>query len=189
MAEVTRVPLQPIAKGSLAKLWLGVLAAVVLAALIAWVAMPKGLSVETITAGEGPAPTEDSVVFVEYVGTLDDGTEFDRSPPTLQLPPQIADLVPEGVPMELGSVVDGFRDGLLQTREGGEYEIYIPADLAYGDSPPPGSDIGPGADLTFNVTVHDVLTQEEFQQLSMQIQMLMMQEQMEAGPADPAAPQ
>ena len=48
MTEITRVPLQPLAKGSLAKVWLGVGAAIVLAAGIAWAAMPPGVSVETI---------------------------------------------------------------------------------------------------------------------------------------------
>lgn len=190
MAEVTRVPLQPIAKGSLLKLWLGVLAAVVLAAAIAWLAMPKGLSVDAVVEGEGPSPVEDSVVFVDYVGTLDDGTEFDRSPPPRPMPPELESIVPQGIPMELASVVPGFRDGMLQTREGGIYTIFIPAAQGYGETPPPGSPIPPNADLTFEVTIHKVLTDEEFQQLAMQVQMVMMQA-MEADTAaaagDPAA--
>jgi len=180
MTEVTRVPLQPIAKGSLLKLWLGVIIAVLIAAGIAWAAMPKGLSVTTITAGEGTNPTAEDVVFVEYVGTLDNGDEFDRSPPRMQLPPEIAPLIPEGVPMPLESVVAGFAEGLMQTREGGVYTIEIPADMAYGDEPPPGSDIPAGADLNFQVTVHKVMSRAEFEQLAGQVQMLMMQAQMEA---------
>ena len=179
MAEVTRVPLQPIAKGSLTKLWLAVLAAVVLAAAIAWFAMPRGLSVDTITEGDGVAPQADSVVFMDYVGKLDDGTEFDRSPPTQPFPTALN--VPQGYPMDLSGVVPGFRDGMLQTREGGTYEIFIPSDQAYGDDPQPGSPIPPGADLTFEVTIYKVLTPAEFEQLAMQVQMYMMQQQMEAG--------
>ena len=61
MTEITRVPLQPIKKGSLTKLWLGVLLAVLVAAGLAWAAMPRGLDVETVTAFpnwifEPPAP-------------------------------------------------------------------------------------------------------------------------------------
>ena len=179
MAEVTRVPLQPIAKGSLTKLWIGVAIAVLLAAGIAWAAMPKGVSVETLVAGEGPNPAEDQVVFAEYVGTLADGTEFDRSPASTDLPPQIASVVPDGIPMDLQNMVPGFREGMLQTQEGGTYRIEIPADMAYGDTPPPGSDIPPGSDLTFQVSVHRILSQEQFQQLAQQVQMLMMQMQAE----------
>ncbi|WP_369795372.1 FKBP-type peptidyl-prolyl cis-trans isomerase, partial [Erythrobacter sp. HI0019] len=78
MTEITRVPLQPIKKGSLTKLWLGVLLAVLVAAGLAWAAMPRGLDVETVTAGSGDSPQLGDVVFVNYVGTLADGTEFDR---------------------------------------------------------------------------------------------------------------
>ena len=179
MAEVTRVPLQPIAKGSLTKLWLGLIIAVLLAAGIAWAAVPKGLDVTVLTKGEGDNPTAESVVFVEYVGTLPDGSEFDRSPPAPNLPPALASEIPEGIPMQLGSVVEGFREGMLQTREGGTYRIEIPAEQAYGATPPPGSPIPANADLTFEVTVHEIMTEAEFQQLSQRLQMLMMQEQMQ----------
>ncbi|RJY09068.1 FKBP-type peptidyl-prolyl cis-trans isomerase [Aurantiacibacter aquimixticola] len=191
MAEVTRVPLRPIAKGSLFKLWIGVIVAVLIAGAVAWAAVPEGVDVDTIREGEGPNPTPESVVFVEYIGKLDDGTEFDRSPPTLPLPPEIADMVPTGIPMELQNVVPGFRDGLLQTQQGGAYTIEIPGSLAYGDAPPPGSDIPPNADLTFEVTVHEIMSQEEFQGLAQRIQMLMLQQQMETqGQGDgEAAPQ
>ena len=40
MTEITRVPLQPIAKGALTKLWLGVVAAALAAAGVAWAALP-----------------------------------------------------------------------------------------------------------------------------------------------------
>jgi hypothetical protein len=56
MTEVTRVPIQPIAKGSLTKLWLGVVVAILIGAGLAWAAMPKGLSVDTLVAGTGDNP-------------------------------------------------------------------------------------------------------------------------------------
>jgi FKBP-type peptidyl-prolyl cis-trans isomerase FkpA len=146
------------------------------------------LSVDTITAGEGPNPGENDVVFIDYVGTLEDGTEFDRSPPDLGLPPAVAAMVPEGVPMELSGVVPGFREALMQTQEGGKYEIFIPSDKGYGSSPPPGAPIPPDADLNFEVTVHKILTADEFQQLGMQVQMAMMQAQQEAQGAEGATP-
>jgi FKBP-type peptidyl-prolyl cis-trans isomerase FkpA len=36
MSEITRVPLQPVAKGSLAKVWLGVIVAVLVGIGLAW---------------------------------------------------------------------------------------------------------------------------------------------------------
>ncbi len=53
MTEVTRVPIQPIAKGSLTKIWVGVIIAVLLGASLAWAAVPKGFSIDTLVAGGG----------------------------------------------------------------------------------------------------------------------------------------
>ena len=41
MTEVTRVPLQPVAKGSLTKLWIGVIVAALIGVGLAWAAVPK----------------------------------------------------------------------------------------------------------------------------------------------------
>lgn len=190
MAEVTRVPLQPIAKGSMLKFWLGVVVGAALAGAVAFVTTYEpGLSVDTIAEGEGPNPGENDVVFVDYVGTLEDGTEFDRSPDDLGLPPEIAAMVPEGVPMELANVVPGFREALLQTQKGGQYEFFIPSDQGYGSTPPPGSPIPADADLTFEVTVHEILTTEEFQELGMRVQMAMFEAQQAAQEAEGAPAQ
>ena len=188
MAEVTRVPLQPIAKGSLTRLWLGVLIAVLLAAAIAWAAMPKGVSVDTVRAGEGASPTEESVVFVNYTGTLEDGTVFDQSQ---AMPLPIEGIFPEGTPLPLSDMIPGFRDALLQTQEGGQYEIFIPSDQAYGDDVPEGGPIPPNSDLYFDIEVIEVMSREDFQQRVSTFQQMMMQQQMEAqgqAPGDGATP-
>ncbi len=178
MAEVTRVPLQSIAKGSMMKFWLGVLVGAALAGAVAFfTTYEPGLWVDTTVAGEGDNPGETDVVFVDYVGTLEDGTEFDRSPADMGLPPEISAMIPQGVPMELPNVVPGFRAALLLTQKGGQYEVIIPSDQGYGSNPQPGSPIPADADLNFEVTVHEILTMEEFQQLAMQVQMAMMEAQ------------
>ena len=80
MTEITRVPLLPISKGSLPKLWLGIAAAALVGAGLAWSATASGdVSVTEITAGTGASPSAQDVVFIKYVGRLKDGTEFDRS--------------------------------------------------------------------------------------------------------------
>ena len=78
MTEITRVPLQPIAKGALPKLWVGVAAIALAAGGIAWAAMPQSVHVETLVAGSGGSPTHEDVALVNYVGKLPDGKVFDK---------------------------------------------------------------------------------------------------------------
>ncbi|MDA0818744.1 MAG: FKBP-type peptidyl-prolyl cis-trans isomerase [Proteobacteria bacterium] len=183
MTEVTRVPILPIAKGSLTKLWLGVFAAVLLGASIAWAALPKTFSVTEITAGTGAGPTDGDVAFIKYKGTLDDGTIFDEASSS----PFPSGIFPDGKPMlvEKGAVVDGFYEGLKQMKKGGTYELYIPADLAYGDAPPPGSDIPPGASLNFEVELVDFMSRQDAERRIQMLQQMMPPQ----GPGAPPPPQ
>lgn len=175
MAEITRVPLQPIAKGSLTKLWLAIVVVVLIAAGVAWATVPQflnldgGVRLSTLQAGEGDNPKESDVVFIEYVGTLADGTEFDRSQPS-GFP--IEGVLPEGTPMALDGVIPGFREGLLQMQKGGSYELFIPADMAYGANSPPGA---PQGDLTFQIEVMEILSREETDQRFQAAQQMMQQ--------------
>jgi AcrR family transcriptional regulator len=45
----------------------------------------------------------------------------------------------------------GWTEGLQLMREGSTYEFFIPAELGYGNNPPPNSPIAPGAVLIFEV--------------------------------------
>lgn len=147
MTEITRVPLQPIARGSLAKLWLGIAAATVLAGGIAWAAMPTMVKVDTIKKGEGSAPTMADVAIINYKGTLKDGTVFDEA---------------QQAPLPLAGVIPGFTKALMQTQQGGKYHIVIPAKLAYGEKQ--AGPIPPNSDLTFDIEVLGFMSQQEFQQ-------------------------
>jgi FKBP-type peptidyl-prolyl cis-trans isomerase FkpA len=183
MVEPTRVPLQPIRKGSLVKLWLGILVIVAVAALAAWWSAPKGVKVTEIVAGSGPHPTKEDVVFLDYVGKLPNGTVFDQSNP-VNLPVQ--GILPEGTPMPMTGTIKGFAEGMQRMQAGGKYELFIPADKAYGDAPPPGSPIPPDSDLTFEITVHAIMPQAEAEQRFQVLQQMMQQSQ--AAPGAPAAP-
>jgi len=185
MTEITRVPLQPLAKGSLAKVWLGVGAAIVLAAGIAWAAMPPGVSVDTITAGTGPSPTVDDVVFVKYTGKLEDGTVFDQSQEGGW---PIPGILPDGTALPLSEMVPGFRDALIQMQKGGKYTVEIPSDLAYGATPPPGAPIPPNADITFDVELVDFMTRPEAEQRYQRMVGMMQQMQGQGAPGAPGAP-
>lgn len=192
MTEVTRVPLQPIAKGSLVKLWLGIIVAILIGAGIAWSAVPKGISLETVTEGSGPTPEIGDVVFVNYVGKLPDGTVFDES----QQPPIPEGIFPKGnpFPLEEGATVDGFFEGLQKVQKGGSYVLNIPANKGYGDAPPPGSPIPAGSDLVFEIEVVDFMAREDFQTRLQALQQMMQQQQGAPGApggqagAPPAAP-
>lgn len=194
MTEVTRVPIQPIAKGSLTKLWLGVLAAVLLAGGIAWAAMPAGVVVKELAAGAGDGDTPEltDLVFLDYVGTLPDGTEFDRSQPNPPPPPEIealiGALIPDGQLMPLEGTVPGFQQAILQMERGGRYEVRIPARLAYGETPPPGSPIPANTDLVFEITLHEFLSEEEAQERSAQIEAILREQMPEVLGPDAGGP-
>ncbi len=164
MTEVTRVPIQPIAKGSLIKIWLGVIVAILLGGALAWAAVPKGLTIDTIEEGAGAFPQEGDMVFVKYKGMLAaDGEVFDESQ---DIPLPIAGVFPEGspFPIEPDATIDGFYEGLQKMQKGGKYELFIPAEKAYGAEPPQGAPIPPNADLIFEIEVVDFMTRDMFDQ-------------------------
>ena len=185
MAEVTRVPLQPIAKGSLTKLWIGVVVAVLIAAGLAWASMPKGVEVETLATGSGPSPSATDVVFVRYKGMLNDGTVFDESQ---DIPLPVDGIFPEGSPLPLDRMLPGFSQGAQQMRKGGKYRMTIPADLAYGAEPPEGAPIPPNSDLVFEVELVDFMSQEDFERRLQTLQQMMAMQQQGVGEGE-AQPQ
>lgn len=82
----------------------------------------SGLLYKVIKEGKGEKPVENDKVTVSYKGTLIDGTQFDAS---------------EKVPMSVGQLVPGFNEALMLMTPGSKYEVYIPAELAYGTNPNP----------------------------------------------------
>ena len=64
-----------------------------------------------------------------------------------------------------------------QTQKGGTYEIFIPAEKAYGAEPPEGAPIPPNADLTFNVEIVDFMPEEEARQRFQAMEQMLMQAQ------------
>ncbi len=98
----------------------------------------SGLQYKVISAGSGAKPTVDSTVEVHYAGRLLDGTEFDSS-------------VKRGVPATFGvtQVIAGWTEALQLMPQGSKWELYIPADLAYG--PGGTGPIGPNQVLIFEV--------------------------------------
>ena len=102
--------------------------------------LPSGLQYKVLTEGSGPKPTASDTVTVNYRGTLVNGKEFDSSYKRGQ---------PTTFP--LGGVIKGWTEALQLMPVGSKWQVVIPPDLAYGNHPPPGSDIGPDATLIFEV--------------------------------------
>jgi hypothetical protein len=178
--SVTTVPIHPIKKGSLTKIWVGVLLIVGAALLLAYtgtqnavvtgasndqfmaanadedgvVTTESGLQYKIITPGEGPSPTATDTALVKYEGTLRDGTIFDAN---------------EQAPMPVGAVVPGFSEALQLMQKGGEYRIWIPSELAYGEASP-GEQIPPNSMLIFDVTLIDFISQAQMEELRQQMQ-------------------
>ena len=183
MTEVTRVPIQPIAKGSLTKIWLGVLVAILIGAGLAWAAVPKGFTIDTLVAGEGPNPQDGDMVFVKYTGKLaSNGEVFDESQ---DIPLPVEGIFPEGspFPIEPDATIEGFYQGLQQMQKGGKYELYIPSDMAYGAEPPQGAPIPPNADLIFEIEVVDFMDRETFDR-----NLSILQRAMQSGLGAPGGP-
>lgn len=147
MTEITRVPLQPITKGSLTKLWIGIAAVALLGAGVAWASMPAAVDVDTITAGTGASPTRDDVTLVNYRGTLPDGKVFDEGKQAV---------------LPVAEVVPGFSKALQQMQRGGKYKVHIPSSLAYGEKG--AGPIPANTDLDFEIELLDFKSRAEIEQ-------------------------
>jgi peptidylprolyl isomerase len=99
------------------------------------------LVIADIVPGDGPEVTAGATVTVEYCGVgLASGAIFDSSWARGQ-----------SATFPLAGVITGWQDGIPGMQPGGRRLLVIPADMAYGDTPPPGSGIAPGESLVFVV--------------------------------------
>lgn len=173
MTEITRVPLQPIAKGALTKLWLGVAAAALAAGGLAWATLPGSVDIETIKAGTGPSPTIADVVQINYKGSLENGKVFDQG---------------ERAVFPVEGVIPGFTQALEKMQRGGKYKVEIPAALAYGAqeqrNPQTGAvEIPANSDLVFEIELIDFKSRAE---IEAQMRMMQQLQQMQGGAGGPA---
>jgi len=108
------------------------------------VTLPSGLQYKVLAEGKGKSPGPTDSVTVHYRGTLIDGTEFDSShkrgkPATFQV----------------NRVIAGWTEALQLMKPGAKWQLFIPANLAYGERGA-GSRIGPNAALVFEVELLSV---------------------------------
>jgi FKBP-type peptidyl-prolyl cis-trans isomerase FklB len=101
---------------------------------------PSGLQYRIIRNGYGKTPHATDSVDVVYKGSLINGKVFDQTEP--ELPAQFV----------VNGVIPGWTEALETMREGDEWEIVIPPNLAYGARGQPPV-IPPNQTLVFDVTL------------------------------------
>jgi FKBP-type peptidyl-prolyl cis-trans isomerase FklB len=102
------------------------------------VVLPSGLQYKILTAGTGPKPTASDTVLCNYRGTLVNGTEFDSSYKRNQ-----------PLKISVSGVIKGWTEALQLMPVGSKWQLFIPSDLAYGESGQRG--IPPNSTLIFEV--------------------------------------
>jgi FKBP-type peptidyl-prolyl cis-trans isomerase FklB len=109
----------------------------------------SGLQYKVIKEGGGPTPKETDTVETHYRGTLLDGTEFDSS---------YARNEPATFPVN--RVIKGWTEALQMMKVGSKYQLFIPANLAYGERGA-GQEIGPNSTLVFDVELLGIKNPEQ----------------------------
>ena len=106
---------------------------------------PSGLQYRVVEAGDGASPTVSDTVRCHYEGTLIDGTVFDSS-------------YKRGEPAEfpVAAVIAGWTEALQMMKVGGKWEVFLPANIAYGERGAGGS-IGPNETLLFTIELLDIV--------------------------------
>ena len=106
--------------------------------------LPSGLQYSVVTEGEGNTPKATDTVTVNYKGTLIDGTVFDSSYDR-----------GEPVSFPVNEVIPGWTEALQLMKPGAKWQLFIPAELAYGTEGAGGA-IPPNAALVFDVELLNI---------------------------------
>ncbi|UTP72862.1 FKBP-type peptidyl-prolyl cis-trans isomerase [Alteromonas sp. LMIT006] len=106
----------------------------------------SGLQYEIIHSGSGVSPSAESVVRVDYHGTLINGQVFDSS-------------YDRGQPAEfpVNGVIKGWTEALQLMSVGDKWRLTIPSELAYGEQGAGGA-IAPYSTLVFEVELHEIIS-------------------------------
>jgi FKBP-type peptidyl-prolyl cis-trans isomerase FklB len=105
----------------------------------------SGLQYEVIKEGNGPRPSDTSVVKVHYDGMLLNGTKFDSSRD-------------RGEPLTYpaNQFIRGWVEGLQLMNTGSRYKLWIPYNLAYGEQGS-GEKIPGGSTLVFDMELLEIV--------------------------------
>ncbi|WXL25539.1 FKBP-type peptidyl-prolyl cis-trans isomerase [Ectopseudomonas mendocina] len=104
-------------------------------------ALPNGILIQPLRAGNGPMPKANSKVRVNYRGYLADGSSFDQT----QTPQWFS----------LDSVIAGWQQALMKMPVGAYWRITIPSAQAYGEEGA-GDLIAPYSPLIFELELLEI---------------------------------
>tara|TARA_R110000868_G_scaffold14075_16_gene65816 strand:+ start:3099 stop:4238 length:1140 start_codon:yes stop_codon:yes gene_type:complete len=120
--------------------------------------LASGLKVFTLTKGSGVKPKLEQGVTIYYAGYFEDGRLLDTNNEELATvygqfnPRRKAQEGYEPMPMQysmVGSLIAGFKEGVMTMKIGDKARLFIPAHLAYGEAG--RAPIGPNTDLIFDI--------------------------------------
>ncbi|MGN6386078.1 MAG: FKBP-type peptidyl-prolyl cis-trans isomerase N-terminal domain-containing protein [Verrucomicrobiota bacterium] len=106
--------------------------------------LPSGLQYKILTEGSGASPRTNDEVSVMYTGKLLNGTVFDSTDKHGGQPTKF----------RVNRVIKGWTEALPMMKKGAQWELYIPAKLAYGERGAPA--IPPNSTLIFDVKLVDI---------------------------------
>lgn len=111
--------------------------------------LPSGVQYREVEKGSGAKPTQASDVQIQYKGSLADGRTFVDTSKAQQGQPA------GPVTMKVSQIpLTGLREALVMMPTGARWEVVLPADKAYGNSPQ--SPIGPNQAVVFDVKLVSV---------------------------------
>jgi FKBP-type peptidyl-prolyl cis-trans isomerase FkpA len=196
MSAVTAVPLRPLARGSVLKLWIGLALLAAVAAGLAWwstrwmqvTILDSGARYRAIVEGSGPAFTSEDAVALHlrlHVGSVGARPLADTTADEDGPSPFVATL--NRLPPGLRGVAPAFRAG-------GRYLIWVPARAYVGADVPAGAPFTNSDTLVLEVQVLQIapgqasaLEAQRMQQLVQRQMMEQLQREQAGNGAAPAA--
>jgi FKBP-type peptidyl-prolyl cis-trans isomerase len=103
------------------------------------VTLPSGVQYKVLKTGEGRKPADADTVECNYRGSLIDGSEFDATESGKPATLKVAELIP------------GWKEAMKIMPVGSKWQIFIPADLAYGERAKGLEAVGPNETVILEV--------------------------------------
>jgi uncharacterized membrane protein YgcG len=180
--SVTAVPIRPVARGSVLKLWLVLALFVVAAGALAWwttasfrpVTLASGVRYRVIEQGSGPVMTSADVVALRYklhVNSLESRVIQD------------SDESGQAFVTTTSEVFPGFAEGLQHMRAHGRYQLWLPPGQHITGAAPPGAPFSASDTLVFEIQVLQIVPgmaqarqMQQMQQFQQQMQQMQAQQ-------------
>lgn len=112
------------------------------------VTLESGLQYKVIKEGDGAIPGPGAKVKVHYTGKFIDGSVFQSSKER-----------GEPIELDISQTMAGWQEAMGLMKTGSSWELYIPAELAYGDRGREG--IAPGSTLVFELDLFEIVENEK----------------------------